>query len=117
MQCKDIPEVPVLEFLLKVQRRETHWMPSPDMKPGWGDQPIAHSQATWFWGDEPGDYRPENSVVRSMPLGTNGKLALAKMKAMIRKGLVDGCPCGCRGDFEITDKGREVLIIQQKSEA
>jgi hypothetical protein len=109
MQCKDIPEAPILEFLLKVERGETCWTPEPEMKPGWGDKPIPHSQATWFWSDEPGGYRPENSVVRAMPEGVSGKLALAKMKAMVRKGLVDGCPCGCRGDFEITDMGRAAL--------
>jgi len=106
MQCKDIPELPVLEFLLKVERGETHWMPTPEMKLGWGDKPIPHRNATWFWSDESTGYRPENSVVRAMPEGVPSKLALAKMAAMIRKGLVDGCPCGCRGDFEITEKGR-----------
>lgn len=111
MQCKDIPEEPILEFLLKVERGETYWTPKPAQKPGWGDKPIAHGNATWFWSRDPDGFQPENSVVRAMPEGVTGKLALAKMKAMIRKGLVDGCPCGCRGDFEITDKGRS--IIQQ----
>jgi len=38
-----------------------------------------------------------------------GRLVLAKMSKLIRAGLVSGCPCGCRGDFEITIKGRKVL--------
>ena len=114
MQCKDIPEAPVLEFLVKVANKETHWTPSPDMKPGCGDRPIPHSQATWFWSDDASGYRPENSVVRAMPVGVTGKLALAKMKAMVKKGLVDGCPCGCRGDFEITDKGRGMISHQRR---
>ena len=115
MQCKDIPEKPILEFLLKVERGETHWMPTPEMKPGWGTKPIAYSSATWFWSD---NYKPENSVVNAMPTGVTGKLGLAKMKAMVRKGLVEGCPCGCRGDFEITNKGRAALgdIQQLKQE-
>jgi len=33
------------------------------------------------------------------------KTLIAKMKNLIRRGLVDGCDCGCRGDFEITRKG------------
>jgi hypothetical protein len=106
MQCKDIPEHPVLEFLIRVEGGATHWTPQPEQKPGWGDQPIPHSTATWYWDDS---FKPENSVVRAMPEGVTGKLALAKMKAMVRKGLVSGCPCGCRGDFEITDKGRAAL--------
>jgi hypothetical protein len=28
------------------------------------------------------------------------KVVLAKAKRLIRRGLVDGCACGCRGDFE-----------------
>jgi len=30
------------------------------------------------------------------------KLLLAKMSKLIRRGLVDGCACGCRGDFTLT---------------
>lgn len=39
------------------------------------------------------------------PAGTPGKLQLAKMRMLHRAGLVGGCTCGCRGDWEITDKG------------
>jgi hypothetical protein len=88
MQCKDIPELPILRFLAGPY---DNWP-----VPRW---------ATWF-NYEP---RPENSVLNAMPLGTPAKLALAKMRQMIRKGLVEGCGCGCRGDFEITDKGRALL--------
>lgn len=28
------------------------------------------------------------------------KVLLAKARKLIRRGLVDGCPCGCRGEFE-----------------
>lgn len=86
MQCKDIPDGAVLTFL-----SERH-----DEFPS----------ATWFRSD---DYKPSNSVVNAMPVGTNAKLALAKMRTLIRRGLVTGCPCGCRGDFELTAAGREAL--------
>lgn len=28
------------------------------------------------------------------------KVILAKCASMIRRGILDGCTCGCRGDFE-----------------
>jgi hypothetical protein len=37
------------------------------------------------------------------------KLVLAKMRSLIDKGLVDGCACGCRGDFHITAAGLDYL--------
>jgi len=85
MQCKDIPDMPVLSFLLSLNR--------------WG---------TWF------DYepRPDNTVLHAMPEGTPPKLALEKMRMLMRRELVDGCGCGCRGDFELTDKGRAYLAAQ-----
>lgn len=37
---------------------------------------------------------------------------LAIMRLLHRYGMVGGCTCGCRGDFEITDKG--LLRIDRK---
>lgn len=79
MQCKDIPTVPILELL---ERISPHW-------------------AFWFEG--------EYSVRSAMPADVPDKLVMAKMNALIRRGLVSGCPCGCRGDYEIADKGRAML--------
>jgi hypothetical protein len=89
MQCKHIPDVPILRFLNGEVDGYEGWPVR-----GWG---------TWFKGSFP------NSVLRAMPDGVPEKLALAKMGMLIRRGLVDGCPCGCRGDFEITAKGEAVL--------
>lgn len=33
--------------------------------------------------------------------GVPEKVLLAKAKRLIKRGLIDGCACGCRGDFEI----------------
>lgn len=88
MQCKDIPDRPVLEFLRDL--------------PDWPDMPGLKRTGTWFWSD---DYKPENSVLHAMPPETPEKLALAKMRMLERRGLIDGCTCGCRGDFELTSKG------------
>jgi hypothetical protein len=58
--------------------------------------------ATWFAGYE-------NSVQNAMPPGIPDKLALSKMRALMRRGLVDGCACGCRGDFTLSIKGEDLL--------
>jgi len=39
------------------------------------------------------------------------KLIRAKMGQLIKRGLVDGCACGCRGDFYITPAGNEYLLL------
>lgn len=82
MQCKDIPDKPILEFL----------------------KSLNGSWATWFYGEY------DNTVQKVFPIeAQNTKLVLAKMRQMIRRGVVEGCPCGCRGDFVITKKGLEEL--------
>lgn len=91
--CKDIPDEPVLRFLLD-GRDQTGWR-----VPGW---------ATWFAGYD-------NSVQQAMPPHTPAKLARAKMAMLIRRGLVSGCTCGCRGDFEITSKGLAFLYAAIRS--
>lgn len=81
MQCKDIPDKPILHFL-------------------------AQCEGTWVtWGA--GYSMP--TVRCAMPLGTPEKLQLAKMKQLIKRGWVSGCVCGCRGDFEITEAGWRAL--------
>ena len=75
LQCKDIPDRPILEMLAKNPKKWHNWC-----------------GAEW-------------NVTSAMPPGTPPKLALAKMRTMIRRGAVDGCPCGCRGNFVITEKG------------
>jgi predicted transcriptional regulator len=44
-----------------------------------------------------------------MPENIPNKLVINKMRQLIRRGIVTGCGCGCRGDFEITPKGEELL--------
>ena len=80
MQCKDIPTIPILQFLAK--------------------NPGEFDWHNWYFGDE-------KDVRHAMPDGFNidEKIVLAKMRVLIKRGLVSGCPCGCRGDFVITGKG------------
>lgn len=32
------------------------------------------------------------------------KVVLAKARTLIKQGRMDGCPCGCRGDFDLRGK-------------
>jgi len=37
------------------------------------------------------------------------------MKKLIKKGLVEGCGCGCRGDYELSEKGADQLANDSSS--
>lgn len=76
VQCKDIPDMPILGFLAQ-RPDEFH---------------------NWCFGND-------TDVSRAMPVGTPSKVVHAKMRRLIARGLVDGCDCGCRGDFVITENG------------
>lgn len=89
IQCKDIPETPILRFLL-------------DFKEKNGQDSLG---VNWFGNEF------KNSITKVMPEGTPPKLALAKMRMLIKRGLASGCGCGCRGDFTLTEKGESFLNI------
>ena len=85
-QCKDVPDAPVLRFLAQ--------------RPG-----VWHN---WYVGND-------KDVRQAMPPGLPDKLVLGKMRMLIRRGLVSGCDCGCRGDFEITPKGQAWLAAYRET--
>ncbi len=92
MKCKDIPDRPILEFLAKLDRAEIQfgdWFPSMGV----------------VWNQVP------HSVQHAMPPEVLGKdrLVRAKMGQLIKRGLVYGCVCGCRGDFCLSPFGKERL--------
>lgn len=37
------------------------------------------------------------------------EVILSKARSLIARGLMTGCDCGCRGDFELTDSGRQAI--------
>lgn len=82
LQCKDIPELPILQLLAKLEGK---W-------------------ATWYE-----DIGIMPSVRPAFPPDIPEKLIRAKMNSLIRTGFVDGCTCGCRGDYEITSFGKFFL--------
>lgn len=50
------------------------------------------------------------SVQQVFPVGTTKKAQMRFMKRLINDDLVSGCGCGCRGDYEITTKGLDLLM-------
>lgn len=42
-------------------------------------------------------------------IGFPEKVVLAKLRSLMKRGLVSGCPCGCRGDLDMLPKGRAFL--------
>lgn len=81
-QAKDCPDRPILEALR-------------------GFAPL------WATHYDASESMP--SLMTAFPQGMPEKVRQAKMASLIRRGLVHGCACGCRGDFQITDKGLEAL--------
>lgn len=89
LKCKDIPDMPILEFLMEhggigcTVWRQGNGIPYP------------------------------RSALFAMPERTPQKLAQAKMGMLMRRGLIKGCNCGCRGDWELTDKGFKFLLSER----
>lgn len=71
-QCKDIPEQPIMEFLRTLGR-------------------PAFTQSGY----------PNSITLAFPPHCQDDTLVRAKLRRMIARGLIDGCACGCRGDYTI----------------
>src|SRR5690349_3703343 len=93
MQAKDIPDEAVVELVRSCVEGRCN-----------GDE-------TWGWhGGRPG-YKADDSkpatghwanrwdIAKALKLPD--KIVLAKLRKLIRRGLITGCACGCRGDFEL----------------
>ena len=50
-----------------------------------------------------------------MPIDKPEKIRINKMSSLIDRGLVSGCGCGCRGEYEITLEGIEFITKNKKS--
>lgn len=96
---EEVGGIKVLPVLEQIDKNRKLWEAS-DSREGayWG---------TWFRGDWC------NSVLHVMPEGTSDLRARAFMKIIhLKHGLVTGCHCGCRGDYEIDCAGRAYLAIE-----
>lgn len=88
IQCKDVSTLEILRFIRK-QTDEGH-------------------RVTWYNVDA------SNTVRRVILPVVPDCVLRKKLDNMARKGLLDGCGCGCRGDFKITPKGRERIVALAK---
>lgn len=74
----------------------------------------------WHWAMRDDVTRVLGGLDRNAPVrsdevpGVPWKVVLAKFRRVNKRGLVDGCDCGCRGDFELTGKGRELLAQSRR---
>lgn len=83
MQCKDIPDALVVEGVIAECRT------------------YGSVQWTMMW--DLGKFL-EDHFGASLP----PSLVQAKVRRLIDRKILDGCACGCRGDLEVTEKGREI---------
>lgn len=42
--------------------------------------------------------------------GVPPKLILAKARILMKRGIIEGCACGCRGDFSVIDQNKPNLL-------
>lgn len=110
--ARDIPDE---RFLAAVQRtielRPGLWATRWDLANTLGGREWAVALYAIADASPNSDYTfniPEGVDIYDVP-GVPAKVALAKAKRLIKRGLLNGCACGCRGDFELTDAGRELL--------
>lgn len=92
LQAKDIPDIPILVFL--TTKNNSY----PD-----------NCGATWYNINDDTGKRIPNSLYNIIDPSVPEKVVRAKMNQLIKRKLVDGCGCGCRGDYVITPLGFEYL--------
>jgi hypothetical protein len=97
-QCKHIDTFTLLKFIRDFNDQDIYWI----------GQKRFTLRYVWNRGL---DY-PE-SMFHGMPPKTPHAVALKKMEGLKERKLIDGCPCGCIGTFEITEKGRAWLAARE----
>lgn len=81
-QAKDIPDVVMLSAVLEINA------PHDTCNPYKTHCDRGHPATVW----------------NLLPQYAN-KVVNAKLRQLKKRGMVDGCPCGCRGDWTLTQKG------------
>lgn len=82
-KAADIPDGEFVAAVQEAQRRRGHTS-------------ATRWDVAWVLSGHPG----ETSFAADAPaLRYPEKVVLAKAKTLVRRGIIDGCCCGCRGDF------------------
>ena len=81
VKASDIPDASVLKALETAQLIQQH---NSDY---WAQTPI---------GDVPANLWDIQQALGDFP----SKVVLAKLKSMVKRHVLEGCTCGCRGDFK-----------------
>ena len=63
---------------------------------------LARDQPYWASKDSTAVWAPLWYVEEAVS-GAPPKVVLAKLRSMVKRGLILGCACGCRGDFRFED--------------
>lgn len=92
-KAADIDDVEFVAAVTEAQRRRSH-------------SNATRWDVAWVLSGHPGE---ASFADDAPPLRYPEKVVLAKAKTLIRRGIIDGCCCGCRGDFWLTGKGRELV--------
>ncbi len=87
MKAADIADADILAVIDALQRERAEELGMLD------DLPWTH---TWDVQERYPDVPP--------------KVVAAKLSKLLRRRLVTGCDCGCRGDWELTARGSALLI-------
>lgn len=86
--ARDIPDDVFLDAIRAVRHEY------PNGEHGWATR--------WHVDMHLGGLDHTDTLVSDVP-GVPAKVTLAKARRLIKRGLIDGCPCGCRGDYQIKD--------------
>jgi len=89
-KLSDMPDLPLVEFVVALDG-------------GWG---------TWCWTEHEDPVFWNHSVAPLFPPDTPWKLIQKKMARLVERGIIEGCTCPCRGDYEVTDRSRAFVAAE-----
>lgn len=95
-QAKDIPDLLMLRVVRSLSRAEGVAYPDDDHENCYTN-PNRDEAWTMVWD-------VEDSMALHMP-EVPDKVVRAKLATLADRGLLDGCDCGCRGDWYCTPEG------------
>lgn len=101
MKWSDLPEIDVLRAVEQAGRAEPRYLRDGVLAalwPGKVDAEIGHGEWAMIWH------------VETFFPGVPSKLLRAKLRRLMARGLVDGCDCGCRGDWHLTPNGWDAWL-------